>query len=270
VACDSDGPQPEPVDLRPVGSAYLQAGGIRHLGACLDTLYPSPESFGPQLRDDIARDFSDFASGPNGWTDDTVDANLPKDASVDARDGLDLWVKAVYTNAMSTDNREFTVHAVLPAVSGLTAAMPSLDSPQWTSWQRDRATMISQWKQAYRDASQARNTLGTMPFPPYHQTLSGISGCMSTLLQLVPHDGKRSFLIATDCDEPQAPQLQGDFQNDPLTIIQTCPSGDSAVCDQFYNQFVGEMQRLHVGKVTRIRPEMADEAIQTWVDTGDA
>jgi hypothetical protein len=248
---DRQSPAPAP---RP-GADFVQHSATRYQGACLDSLYPSPPTFGAEQRDSIAGAVAGLARP----------AAVKNYTAVPGRPGLDLWVKAVYTNSLSTNNADFSAHVTVPAVSGLSQGMPTPGDPASDAWHQAYQQVVTEQTAADKGVEAGRSAVAGLGFPPYRDTASGISACMSTLLQLVHRDGPRTFLIATDCNEPVPPQLQGDFQGDPLIVVQTCVSGDAALCDGYYQTFVDRMRTLHVGQVTRYRPEEAGEAIRKWI-----
>ncbi|MCU1640584.1 MAG: hypothetical protein JWN03_859 [Nocardia sp.] len=254
-------------------SADLVFAQTRQQGACLDGLFPTPDGWAQHLADGI-RDA--VAHLEDGQPDPK---NIPNDGSGKPNEGLKLWVKAVYTNSLSTDNPQYTAPAAVTSVPAVKLPRPKTSGPTdpaYQLWSAATDKVRTALLAAKTDASRSDTTLGALQFPPHDSTYSGVSGCMTGLLRDVPtvvdpHTNKpalRSFLVATDCNEPVTPQLDGDFRGDTLYIIQSCVSGDLAECGHYLQQFSDRMRQLHVGTIVVVPKDHQDEAISAWVKTG--
>jgi hypothetical protein len=254
-------------------AADLGYAQVRQQGACLDGLTPTPDGWAQRFAADIRSAVAHLADWENAL------GSPPTDGNGTPSPGLNLWVKAVYTNSLSTENPQYTAHALVPSVAALTVRLPltsDYNDPAYESWNRALASVKNDWAAAKVGAGQGDAALAGLQFPPHDSTLSGISGCISGLLHDVPpvmdpdthQPDPRSFLIATDCNEPVAPQLDGDFHGDALYVIQSCVSGNAEVCGRYFQQFSDRMQALHVGRIVQIPADQADQAVTAWVQTG--
>ncbi|MFE3188010.1 hypothetical protein ACFXHA_03320 [Nocardia sp. NPDC059240] len=254
-------------------AADLSFDPVRQQGVCLDGLQPTPDGwaqgFAAQIKTAVAN--------LEAW--DTDPENPPNTGTEQPHAGLNLWMKAVYTNSLSTDNPQFTAHAAIRSVSALKTPLPTNADPGDALYQRWNSAFEqtkADRKAAITEASKGADALGALQFPPHDSTFSGISGCISALLDDVPdvtdehtHSASpRSFLIATDCNEPVAPQLKGSFNGATLYVIQSCVSGIADECSRYFQQFSDRMHQLHVGQIIQIPEDQAPDAIAKWIQNG--
>lgn len=267
---DSLQSDPSPAADPALDLAFAQ---VRQQGVCLDGLAPTPDGWAQGFVTDIRTTVAHLAD----WITDPD--NPENDGSGKPAEGLNLWVKAVYTNSLSTDNQQYTAHVSVGSVAALSTPLPlqtDENDAAYTRWRKAFLQVVEERKRAKTAVAQGEAALAALQFPPHDSTFSGISGCISGLLNNVPvvvdpnthRNASRSFLIATDCNEPVAPQLVGNFSGDTLYVVPSCVSGDAQQCDSYFQQFSDRMRQLHVGEIVKIPADRAHEAIATWVKTG--
>jgi hypothetical protein len=243
--------------------AELTAGQLEE-GACIDPTTSTATSFAQSVKSDLAAAVASL--GPSGpvptSTSGTGPLSLPQPA-------VSLWIRQVDTASMSTLQTPYTTTQDVSGFLGLAAHEPVPGSAGYSTamsaWSLQYGQVAASRSTARSDAKRASNAITALPLDNSPQVRSAISACVSGLLLTVPSAGKRTFLIASDLEENEAPQLAGSFNGSSLVIIQACDSGSASTCGALLTNFLGEMRKLHVGQVTVIRPEDAGAAITQWV-----
>lgn len=225
-------------------------------GACIDPTTSTTTSFAVGVRGDLAAAVSSLA----------LSSQAPMDQSAPP---VSLWIRQVDTASLSTIPTQYTTTVNIPGVGGLIATEPSPGASGYVGQQSTYSTEYSQVTEsraaAQAAAAKGARQLANLPLDNSPQSRSAISACVSALLVTVPQVGRRSFLIASDLQENEAPQLEGSFAGAPLVIIQACDSGNATYCNGNLKTFVAEMKRLQVGPITLVRPEDAAQAVSDWV-----
>jgi hypothetical protein len=253
------GPSGPPSQSPPVTSA-----GALSEGACIDPTTSTVSSFSTDIRSDLARAVAGLA--PSGTLPTRAEGTGPLSQP---QPRVDLWIRQVDTHSASTIRTEYATTVSIPGVLGLAQHQP-------TPGASDYVTQMGSWSQSYQDVQQSRTTaaaaatdasrtIASLPLDQNPDVYSAISACISGLLGTVPSTGRQSYLIASDLEENEAPQLAGSFRGAPLLVIQACDSGNLSGCQQRLSTFEREMRQLDVGPVTVVRPENASQAIAQWV-----
>lgn len=237
------------------------------LGACIDPTASIVSSFARSIRGDLAQAVGSLAPPEGKLPTNTISGGpvTPPQA------GVNLTVRQVTTDSLSSTLSAYTRSVVVPPVPGLTRSRPEPSA-------RAHVSQLRTWTVGYQSVAAARAaarhaaaagaaTIAGMPLD--RRGRSGISACMSGLLTTVPSGGAHSYLLASDLQENVTPQLAGSFHGRPLVIIQTCDTGNAAYCQRLLNRFSRMMRRLDVGPITVVRPEVAAAAIAQWIRTGE-
>jgi hypothetical protein len=236
------------------------------LGACIDPTTSIVHSFAPAIRGDLARQVASLAPPAGKLPTNTLHGR----AVAQPQAGVKLTVRQVMTNSFTTDLGPYTQTVAIPPVPGL-ASRPAPNSPDYLSrlqdWTAGYDTVTAARHAAAAKAVAGAAAIAGMPLDRHGW--SGISACISGLLTTAPPGGTDSYLLASDLQENVTPQLAGSFRGAPLVIIQTCDTGNVAHCQQLLTHFTHLMQRLNVGRITVIRPELAAAAIHRWIQTGE-
>jgi hypothetical protein len=179
--------------------------------------------------------------------------------------GLDLTVRTVSTTAFSSD--ETNLHVVVPSVPTLRQGRPDVLAPDFQKlngvWQEQFATVKRARTAAAATAADGAKAIAGLPLDP--KTHSGITACAAALAVTTPAGTDRAFLVASDLEDTEPPELAGSFGGAPLTLLQPCPSGSAARCKVLADAFTARMARLHSGRVMLVRPELADSVIPAWL-----
>jgi hypothetical protein len=235
------------------------------LGACIDPTLSIVQSFAPAIRHDLAAALGKLAPDTGPPVTDARTAPLP---------AVSLLVRQVDTTSFSSNPGLYTASVSIPDVPGLTTARPNNPSAAdyaaaLDKWSTAADHVISGRKAAATAAASAQQAVASMPLDQNPADDSAISACVSALLVNVPSGGRHSFLLASDLEENENPQLAGSFGGAPLIIVQTCDSGNASTCQGLLRHFERLMHRLDVGPVTVIRPEDAAVGIAQWIRTGE-
>jgi hypothetical protein len=235
-----------------------------HLGACIDPTLSIVQSFAPAIRQDLAAAVGGLA--PRTGPPSTGRATAPLPA-------VSLLVRQVDTNSFSSSPGPYTASVAVPGVPGLTRARPGPSDPNYAAdlnaWSEAAERIIDDRKAAASAAAGAGQAVAAMPLDQNPDSDSAISACVSALLVDVPSGGRHSYLLASDLEENEPTQLAGSFGGAPLTIVQTCDSGNVSTCQGLLQHFETLMHRLDVGPITVIRPEDASTDIGQWIRTGE-
>ena len=252
--------QPAPSPTPPVTAA-----AVNFEGACVDPTSSLVPSFAPTMMRYLAQAVVGLGtSTPTPTVPEHTGAPLSA-----PRDGLSLTIRQVDTNSYSTIKNEFTLAVRVRPVPGLNQAQPDSTATDYNSqsaaWNAVHGRVEASRKGALSDAEASSQQIARLPLDDNPRNRSSITGCVSALLQTVRQSGHRSFLLASDLEDNMGPQLAGSFHRAPLVIIQACDNGDAAGCAATLNSFEKQMSKLHVGRITVVRPEDAAQAIAEWV-----
>ena len=246
----------------------MSAGREWTLGACIDPTLSIIPAFAATIRTDLAQAIASLA--PPATPIDT--SAQPGQPVSPPQAGINLTVREVDTTSYSTNMATYTRNVTVPPVPGLMVSRPRPGSSDYASqlrdWTQDYQTVTAARQTAATDAASASRTIAELPLD--RNGSSAISACVSGLLVTVPPGGNHSYLIATDLQENEAPQLHGSFYGASLYVIQACDNGNANYCAGLLTRFTKEMRQLDVGQVVAIRPEDAAQAITSWITTGEA
>jgi hypothetical protein len=248
-------PQVSPSATMSVGPS---PAGQRFEGICIDPTTSTTGAFAQDVRADLASAVASLAPS----------SQAPMSQ---AQSAVSLWIRQVDTASLSTMPTKYETTVTVPGVPGLTAVQPT-PSPGDTGFDAQQSAYAAQFAQvsesrdaARRAAADAAHAVASLSLDNSPQSRSAISACVSGLLVTVPTVGQRTYLLASDLQENEAPQLAGSFDGAALVVIQACDSGNASYCGGLLTHFLGEMKELHVGTVTVVRPEDAAAAIKEWV-----
>jgi len=272
-ACDkmpespSDGVYPTPA-----------AGRELVRGICVDPTSSSPSKFSLDVMAELAKQVGNWL--PPDKPQDFIEAG--------PHPGLTLVLRVVAT-ASPTSNDGYSLVVKIPAIPGL----PGPPDPQANNFTDLRRQYVAQ-QQLVRDTrNTAHHAAGAgaetlRKFPLVHEN-SGVTACASVLALMVgdavstmtgwasspsPGTGASpsserpgvSFLVASDLDDNEPLQAFGSFNHAPLTLLQTCPSGDLNACQALAGKFEGTMSKLDAGPMTVYRSEFTATTIDTWLE----
>lgn len=268
--------QAAPASTTPTGTAQAASNPFalavpvqQTRGACIDSTSSVPYSFATGVRDSISAALRGFAPSMSPLPNQ---APAPGSPIAESQSPLELTIREVFTNSGSTDLLKYTQTVSVPGVRGLTGAQPSVTAT-------DFDVANANWRAAYKDttddraaaaraAKDASKSIAALPLINDPNNNSGIVACMSTLLQTTSPSGNSGYLIASDLQDNSNVQVVGDFKGSPLLVVQVCRSGDLDTCKGYLDHFTQYMKKLHVGKITVIRPEDMGSAVTKWVRVG--
>jgi hypothetical protein len=234
------------------------------LGACIDPTLSIVQSFALAIRQDLATALGDLA--PRTGPPATGSRTLPLPA-------MSLLVRQVDTTSFSSNPGPYTASVAVPGVPGLTSGQPNPSNADYASalntWSDAARQVVDGRRAATAAAASADRAVAAMPLDQNPTSDSAITACVSALLVNAAPGGRHSYLLGSDLEENEAPQLDGSFGGAPLIIVQTCDSGDINTCHGLLQHFETLMHRLDVGPITVIRPEEAATDIAQWIRTGE-
>jgi hypothetical protein len=256
VACD------EPPPPAPVAPELVADPGITLVrGICLDASGSSPASFSERVRARLVKRIK-------AWVPDTVDRERVQSPALP---GLAMVVRAVATNSPST-NDEYSLIITIPSVPEL----PAPPDVQARNFQDLRHRYVEQQNvvRTRRAAARTKAEEGAKALAEFsliHER-SGITACASVLAinvadlaKTVPKPQDRSFMIASDLQDNEPRQVDGDYEHAPITLLQTCPNGDLAHCDKLADRLSRRLRPRRAGPITRIRAELIDRTVDAWL-----
>lgn len=231
------------------------------LGSCIDATDSVGKGFGANVRDRIA----DFVG-------DRIPAK-PADSSngVAAVAGLKLELRLVTTRPLSEGAPYVRID--VPAVPGLApmpdisdgsaldASTPGTKSP-YETWRDQKVTWDTDYDKALAKQKAAVQKVRSLSL---NGGMSGITGCMSSLAQDLRRDGTPRYLLASDLQENVSAQLSGSLDNQPVFVIQPCPSGVGQTCDGNFKRMSDQLKQLHAGRIVRETQASADQAVAEWM-----
>jgi hypothetical protein len=224
----------------------------KHVGVCLDASGSTPASFADAMQEDLANAVATWVT------------SIPSTAhAVSAQPGLDLTIRFVLTVSY-TSSAPF-VHIHVPSVNGLKPELDATD-PRFIEddpvWVRERSEVLAAAKAAVVAAGSAARTIKSTRLV---RQASEIAGCVSALAATAPR-GPRAFVVFSDGEQNQAPQLSGDFSDTELLWIQPCPAGIALHCQAVQINWRQKLEHLGAAPVTFTRPEdITPEALQNFM-----
>jgi hypothetical protein len=192
----------------------------------------------------------------------------PRDtkAGVPAVTGLQLTVRLAETNSLAygQPNAAISIPSVseLPARPDMTAAGALDPGGPYDSWRRSE----TRWSAAY-DATLAAQAAAVKTLQAINLDVdesSGITAGAAALTLLAPAHGDVAYAIMSDLDENR-PQQPATFDGHPILVVQPDPIGDISRWDSLFTRFSAWAASGGAGQITRVRPEDAVPAINTFI-----
>jgi len=189
-------------------------------------------------------------------------------AGVPALTGLQLTVRLVATNSLAYGQQNAAIS--IPSISEL-PARPDMTAPgaldpggPYDTWKQSEA----QWSIEYDTALAARDsavqTLQAINLNVDESESSGITAGAAALTLLAPAHGDVAFAVMSDLDENRG-QQPATFNGHPVLVVQPDPIGDIGRWDSLFNNFSSWAATSGAGQITRVRPEAAVPAINTFI-----
>ena len=187
-------------------------------------------------------------------------------AGVPALTGLQLTVRLVATNSLAFGQQNAAIS--IPSVSEL-AARPDMTAPgaldpggPYDTWKQSEARWSTEYDAALAAQAGAVQTLQAINLNVDES--SGITAGASALALLAPAQGDVAFAVMSDLDETGA-QQPATFNGHPVVVVQPDPIGDIGRWDSLFNTFSSWAATSGAGQITRVRPEAAVPAINTFI-----
>lgn len=187
-------------------------------------------------------------------------------AGVPALTGLQLTVRLVATNSLAYGQQNAAIS--IPSVSEL-AARPDMTAPgaldpggPYDTWKRSEAQWSTEYDAALAAQDSAVQTLQAINLNVDES--SGITAGAAALALLAPAQGDIAFTVMSDLDENRA-QQPATFNGHPVLVVQPDPTGDIGRWDSLFNNFSSWAATSGAGQTTRVRPEAAVPAINTFI-----
>ncbi|MEY9951018.1 hypothetical protein [Leifsonia sp. EB34] len=183
--------------------------------------------------------------------------------------GVQLTVRLVSTDSLSSDAPNYAV--AIPSVPALPArpdpTAPGALDPEGPldSWQKAEKSWSAYYDEALAAQSAAAVTLQSVPVDAANSVLSGITAGTAALALLAPAQGDVAFAVLSDLDENR-PRQAANFNGHPVLVVQPDPAGDESRWDTLYASFRSWAQTGGAGDITRVRPEAAVSALNTFID----
>lgn len=232
--------------------------------ACIDTSGSTSTNVyvGQQAIHALGQGLAERASYPTGVLPGRPFAAIP---------GVDLVSRMVAANSYipAADDTN-TVRASVPSVAGVRIRAPQESDddydkvhPAYTS---ATAIVTSQLGRARLATTTGRTKLSRQA--SIHSAGSDISGCLAALSQL-QHVGPVSALVVSDLEDTDVRRLDGDLRAVPITVVQSCGSGNPTTCDAIKAAFIQRMKALGApaANITFVRPEDVTSAVLDWMRT---
>ena len=187
-------------------------------------------------------------------------------AGVPALTGLQLTVRLVATNSLAYGQQNAAIS--IPSVSEL-AARPDMTAPgaldpggPYDTWKQSEAQWSIEYDAALAAQDSAVQTLQAINLNVDES--SGITAGAAALALLAPAQGDVAFAVMSDLDENRA-QQPATFNGHPVLVVQPDPIGDIGRWDSLFNNFSSWAATSGAGQITRVRPEAAVPAINTFI-----
>jgi hypothetical protein len=187
-------------------------------------------------------------------------------AGVPALTGLQLTVRLIATNSLAYGQQNAAV--AIPSVSAL-PARPDMTAPgaldpggPYDTWKQSEARWSTEYDAALAAQDSAAQTLEAINLNVDES--SGITAGAAALALLAPAQGDVAFAVMSDLDENRA-QQPATFNGHPILVVQPDPIGDIGRWDSLFNTFSSWAANTGAGQITRVRPEAAVPAINTFI-----
>jgi hypothetical protein len=145
--------------------------------------------------------------------------------------------------------------------ANLTAPTPGAKSP-YEIWRSQRVAWQTAYTRALTMQRAAKRRIRSLSLGG---GLSGITGCVSALAQDLRAYGKPNLLLASDLQENVTAELSGSLENQPVFVIQPCPSGVAQTCDAAFARMRRLLHMLHAGTVERATAASIAPAVSSWL-----
>lgn len=235
-----------------LGSAPEQ----RHRFALIDPTTSTDSSFRESMKADIVAAVQSLVPAKPSDTK----------AGVAALTGLQLTVRLVATNSLAYGQQNAAIS--IPSVSEL-AARPDMTSSgaldpggPYDTWKQSEAQWSTEYDAALAAQAGAAQTLQMINLNVDES--SGITAGAAALGLLAPAHGDIAFAVLSDLDENRA-QQPATFNGHPILVVQPDPIGDIGRWDSLFNNFSSWAASSGAGQITRVRPEAAIPALNTFI-----
>jgi len=185
---------------------------------------------------------------------------------VPALTGLQLTVRLVGTNSLAYGQQNAAIS--IPSVSEL-PTRPDMTVPgaldpggPYDTWKQSKA----KWSTAY-DAALAAQAAAVQTLQAINLNFdesSGITAGVAALALLAPAKGDVAFAAMSDLDENKKRE-PATFHGHPVLVVQPDPIGDIGRWDSLFSSFSSWAVSSGAGQITRVRPEVAVPAINTFI-----
>lgn len=192
----------------------------------------------------------------------------PRDTKVGvpALTGLQLTVRLVATNSLAYGQQNAAISipsvAELPTRPDMTARGALDPGGPYDTWKQSEA----HWSTAY-DAALGAQATAVQTLQAINLNVdesSGITAGAAALALLAPAQGDVAFAALSDLDENR-PQAPASFHGHPILVVQPDPIGDISRWDSLFNRFSSWAAGSGAGQISRVRPEAAVPAINTFI-----
>jgi hypothetical protein len=222
-------------------------------GICIDPTLSTDTAFSATIKSIVVGVVSGWAAAPSAPSDSTPIPSEP---------GLDLYVRQVETDSFDSNN--VALHLAIPAVPGL-KVRPSATSSAFLAddpmWRRAASAIATTATAASQSATHDAAAINNMVLETWQN--SEIVGCVSALAETVPQ-GPRSFILASDLEENEPPQITGDLHGTRILVIQPC-DGTAASCAALQTSWRALFANQGATDITFIRPEDAAQVLPTFM-----
>ncbi|CAN5334010.1 hypothetical protein BH11ACT4_BH11ACT4_13100 [soil metagenome] len=180
--------------------------------------------------------------------------------------GLELTVKLVGTDSLAYGQQTVQVSipsvAALPARPDLTADGALDPGGPYDVWQDSAETWSDDYDAAVDAAASGLAALDSIDLD--RDEWSGITAGAAALALLAPVDGDVAFAVFSDLDENRTTQ-PAQFNGHPILVVQPDNVGDIGRWQALFERFSTWGTANGAGSITRVRPEAAASAINTFI-----
>jgi hypothetical protein len=253
--CSMVNPPAPPFTAAPTAGAFTpeRPAPTVQEGICLDPSGSTGAGFANSIRELVV-------AVVRGWA--APAPPVPPTAGSPPQPGLDLRIRLVSTSSYWT--RSPSLSFSIPAVPGLAARPSSTEAaysskePAWSAAARHVVTLAAA---AHREAAAATVKITSLPLPAEG---SEIVGCVSALARTMG-PGPRRLVLASDLEQNQPPQLDGELQGTRVLIIQPC-ARDAGRCSTLRDRWSQLLRGRGAAGVTVIRPERAATDLPAFLE----
>ncbi len=224
-------------------------------GVCIDPTLSTVTSFASSIQQLVSSTVSTWVTPATAPTSTSVP--LPP------QPGLNLMVRQVETNSFQSANTFVSI--AVPAVPGL-APQPTVTSSNFVSeeptWDHDKATQTADESAAAGDAVQGAASIQNMQLETWQN--SDVAGCVSALATTTA-SGPRRFVLASDLEQDEPPQIAGNLHDTEILVIQPCDT-TAAGCAALQSQWQALLSAQGASSITFVRPEDAAQALPAFME----